>query len=122
VRITDLLRDLFSEFNSCAPFVFLLWAYLPKTYETFMKTDAHNYEIEHYQDGSYIHFGLKNKLSEQLSILESLHKRKFCNQNILQTVIIEIKHDKIIGYDSAITATTLLNYFAFGIWICESWK
>jgi hypothetical protein len=77
--ITDLLRDLLAEFNSCAPFVNRLLTilqqagltYLPKTYETFMKTDAHNYEIDHYPDGSYIHFGLKNKLLKQLSTLES---------------------------------------------------
>jgi TATA-binding protein-associated factor Taf7 len=48
-NITDLLRDLLTEFNSCAPFVNRLLpilqqaglTYLPKTYETFMKTDAH---------------------------------------------------------------------------------
>jgi hypothetical protein len=87
--VINLLRDLLTEFNSCAPFVNRLLpilqqaglTYLPKTYETFMKTDAHNYDVEHYQDGQYVHYGLKNKLLEQLSSLESPFNQNCININ-----------------------------------------
>jgi hypothetical protein len=45
---------------------------------------THNDEIDHYPDGSYIHFGLKNKLLKQLSTLESPAEQNdiYINANI----------------------------------------
>jgi hypothetical protein len=90
--IADLLRDLFVDYNSCAPFVSRLLTilnkaglnYLPKTYETFMKTEEHQYEIEKYREdkGSYLHFGLEKGLVAQLSKLKAPPEQNCININI----------------------------------------
>jgi hypothetical protein len=76
-----LLRDLFTEFNTCSPFVNKLLpilrdaglTYLPRTYDAFMKTPTNDFIIDDFatDDGLYIHYGLQNELSVLLNSVDT---------------------------------------------------